>query len=591
MTSPESITRSLRQTMRDAAGRGRLRGFVVDEAHLVTQWGRSFRPDFRTVADFRVELLEEATRAGHRQFVTLLLSATLGDNEMHDLSTLFGHPGPCEPVIANMLRAEPDFFITPPTDEAAREHRVMETLAKVARPAILYVTKPEKANVWARLLRQVGYSRLAVVTGETSGHERSRVLQAIRAEDDGQPAVDLVVATSAFGLGIDYAGVRSVVHACLPETVDRWYQEVGRGGRDGHACAAYLITAHADRKEAESLGVTVLTDITARRRWDNLWNHRRTHDGKTFLDLESTHGAGRGDYNRRWNAQLVQAMVEMGQIRRRLIDVEELRELLGTEVEETTDWVSVETIDAHFTQDDFWRNSWNRWKNQVTAGSRSALKTIHRVATRQLGSCTAISTAYSPGSDLIDRWGARVRWMQPSAQCGRCPHCRADDEQLLFDDPPQPDQRWTLEQVEDAELLRFASAAKARNGLVVLSYRTQSADLAALVPALVALGVGHVAGRIDHDLLPTRTGSLFVDVDPLTPTTVTPRSSVSTFARGDRISPRWNTRAQRARHSDGNCEAIDVLVVPSEAQVGNQIVGRDVPALDVGTALELLRRD
>ena len=111
VTSPESITRALRRTLLDAASIGRLQGFVIDEAHLVTQWGRSFRPEFRTLADFRRDLLQAAEAGGHMRAITLLLSATLGTAEVSDLTALFGRPGPCSPVVANALRSEPDIWI------------------------------------------------------------------------------------------------------------------------------------------------------------------------------------------------------------------------------------------------------------------------------------------------------------------------------------------------------------------------------------------------------------------------------------------------------------------------------------------------
>ena len=346
VTSPESMTRSLRQTMMRAAETGRFRGFVIDEAHLVSQWGRSFRPEFRTLADFRRDLLNRAAEYGHDRAVTLLLSATLGAPEMSDLLTLFGEPGPTAPIVANALRSEPDIWIARSESSQLRAERVLETLAHVPRPAVLYVTSPDNADKWAAELRARGYSRIAVVTGETTGGERSRVLAQIRAEAPDGEAIDLVVATSAFGLGIDYPAIRTIVHACLPETVDRWYQEIGRGGRDGSASAEFLLTAPQDWDEAASLAVKILTAEKSAKRWKNLWNHRTIRDGIDYINLESTTGVGKGDYNRFWNAQLIQGLVELKQLSRRLVGVDELRDLLVGDDATTSDWVAVELISA-----------------------------------------------------------------------------------------------------------------------------------------------------------------------------------------------------------------------------------------------------
>ncbi|MFL0295213.1 helicase-related protein [Mycobacterium sp. SMC-18] len=154
---------------------------------------------------------------------------------------------------------------------AERNEWVQETLAHCARPAVLYVTSPTTARDWFSGLREAGYSRIAMVTGESTAAERATVLDGIRAKSGDGETVDLVVATSAFGLGIDYSHIRTVIHSCLPETVDRWYQELGRGGRDGEVCGAFLLTAPGDDNEASSLGVTVLTSKVARKRWTDLW--------------------------------------------------------------------------------------------------------------------------------------------------------------------------------------------------------------------------------------------------------------------------------------------------------------------------------
>ena len=147
----------------------------------------------------------------------------------------------------------------------------------------------------------MAFGRAAEVTGQTAGLSRRDVLEGIRAGAGLTSRFDVVIATSAFGLGIDYPGIRSVVHACVPETIDRWYQEVGRGGRDGNASVALLAPARGDGEEAASLGLRMLTPELALDRWNFLWDTRRRIGARSFIDLHTpTPGTLPGSYTHRW---------------------------------------------------------------------------------------------------------------------------------------------------------------------------------------------------------------------------------------------------------------------------------------------------
>src|SRR5262249_34898056 len=151
--------------------------------------------------------------------------------------------------------------------------------------------------------------------------------------------------TSAFGLGIDNDQIRTVIHACLPETLDRWYQEVGRSGRDGHASVAVLVPAYGDAEEAAGLGITMLKPETAFGRWESLWRNRVPRVEGNYVDLHhAPTGVDVGSYNRRWNAQVVRGLEELGQIQRRQLSPNEAAELelpVGT-LEHTNEWELVE---------------------------------------------------------------------------------------------------------------------------------------------------------------------------------------------------------------------------------------------------------
>lgn len=591
VTSPESMNKALRQTLIDAASIGRLQGFVVDEAHLVAQWGRAFRPEFRVLADLRADLLAMAERGGHSRAVTLLLSATLGSAELEDLAKLFGRPGPCSPIIANTLRPEPDIWIARAEDQTQRTAWVEETLARCARPAVLYVTQPEVARKWVNQLGNAGYCRVAIVTGDSTPIERKAVLDGIRATADSAQAIDLVVATSAFGLGIDYAHIRSVIHTCLPETVDRWYQELGRSGRDGHASAEFLITAPGDESEAADLGVRVLTPSVAKKRWDDLWDHRELSNGLTFVDLEGSWGPGRGDYNRRWNAQLIQGLVELGELRREQFDVEALRDLPAHDGLRPSEWTAIERIQIGLGMPMFWDDVWLPWQQKESGRSTESLNRMRDVARLKAAACVAISEAYAPTPELQLKWGSRVEFMEPLGPCGRCPACRTVG-QVAFDHcPPSPEQLWTVEARSCPELANFVASCRGQNGLAILSYDAEDSDLVERVAiGLLAIGVRHFGG-VPVQIKATPGERIFIDESPLSPIDLTPLSSFSYFSTSQSVSARWLARRDRRRPGgSGSVGLCDVLMVPSGTRIGGRVVARDLPALPAQTAAELLLR-
>lgn len=589
VTSTESMTRALRQTLLDAATVGRLQGIVIDEAHLVTQWGRFFRPEFRTLADLRRDLLDRAKSGGHARAITLLLSATLGPAEMQDLIDSFGRPGPCSPIVANALRSEPDILIAPSESDEERASRVQETLAHCARPAILYCTKPEKAEQWLGVLRAAGYSRVASVTGNTKAFDRAAVLEGLRMGPGATRNLDLVVATSAFGLGIDYAHIRTVVHACLPETVDRWYQELGRGGRDGGASAALLLTAPGDDGEAESLGVRVLSPTVARERWLDIWEYRREVNGRTFVDLEGARGTvGPGDYNRRWNCQVVQGLVELGELEREQFDVEDLRELLNSDDVQVADWTAVKRIAARMGVETFWQNVWEPWQRTEMGRSTAALKRIRDVSRMLIPACSGIAESYRPNDRLLSEWGFRLEYMQPTESCGRCPSCRRDGVPALDDPSPSPQQVWDVANMELAPLTSFVESARGINGLAFVTYRMEDADPSSeLARRLIALGVRHLGG-VEWPTSAQMGAALFADELPLSPSSLTPVSSFSFFRSDQRASPRWLVRREKPRTNSGGEAMLDILMLPQESSLGGKLIGRDIPALAVETALEML---
>jgi ATP-dependent DNA helicase RecQ len=309
-TSPESLIGSLSSAIYAAAERGLLRSFVIDEAHIVSQWGTEFRPAFQALAGVRSDLLGIAANAGC-PFRTVLLSATLTEESIFTLQRLFGQPGPTELISSVALRHEPSYWLASSTDAIERHERILEAIRRLPRPMILYTTRVDAAKEWLARLHSDGFTRIMLVAGETSAGERREAIRRLRAH-----ALDLVVATSAFGLGVDQPDVRAVVHACVPETIDRFYQEVGRGGRDGLPSVSLLVEGPGDRATAASLASPKLISLQRGfQRWRMMQiNAHRDDVGRLHLPLDVSPPdlAGDNDANRAWNMRTLLLMSRSG---------------------------------------------------------------------------------------------------------------------------------------------------------------------------------------------------------------------------------------------------------------------------------------
>ena len=224
-TSPEAILKNqeLHKLLDIAAEERYLANIVVDEAHVVPDWGVFFRPDFQI---FSI-VLKKWKRKSENQIRTYLLSATLSDDVVDTLFFLFGTEGHNAQVRCDALRQEPRFYFQSVKSLKEQDEKTIEAIKLLPKPMVVYVLEPREARDLQKKLRQLGYLNIPTFTGETKENERDTVLNRWKNHD-----FDIVIATSAFGIGVDKPDVRTIIHACCPENLSRFYQEVGRGGRD-----------------------------------------------------------------------------------------------------------------------------------------------------------------------------------------------------------------------------------------------------------------------------------------------------------------------------------------------------------------------
>ena len=231
--------------------------------------------------------------------------------------------GPWEEHIVQHLRGEIHYFAAARWMSSEEQVRyVEEALNHLPRPAILYVTEVQEAVKWGARLQQAGFSRSRVFHGSTSAADRKAIMKAWRADE-----LDLVVGTSAFGMGVDKADVKAIVHACFPEGIDRFYQEVGRGGRDGDRCISLLAPTQRDDRVARTMGPTLLSDPEkVNGRWQAMWQSREavvTAEGaqagsfrvNTRVQAVYRFGSESFGENATWNKRLLLMMDRAGLIR------------------------------------------------------------------------------------------------------------------------------------------------------------------------------------------------------------------------------------------------------------------------------------
>jgi ATP-dependent DNA helicase RecQ len=210
---------------------------AIDEAHCISAWGHDFRPDYRTLGEHLPAL---------RPAPIVALTATATPTVQRDIVAQLQLQNP-ELFIHGFRRS--NLAIEVVEMSKPRRHEFAATLLKdpASRPAIIYApSRKASEELAAELNHALGGNSAAAYHAGLDPSTRERVQAAFQSGK-----LQVVVATIAFGMGIDKADVRTVIHTALPASVEAYYQEIGRAGRDGLPSRTVLLHSFADRKMHE----------------------------------------------------------------------------------------------------------------------------------------------------------------------------------------------------------------------------------------------------------------------------------------------------------------------------------------------------
>jgi ATP-dependent DNA helicase RecQ len=228
--SPESLQRA---DVQAALQQIKIGLFVVDEAHCVIQWGKSFRPDYLRIGTVRQNLGNP---------LTLMLTATAGQQTRTGiLEYLKVDPANYFEYISSVDRENIFLDFLKVNHQSDKEEQLLDLLDTLPGAGIIYFSSRKVANQVSELINRNLSVRSAPYHAGMTSYERFQIQDQFQRDQ-----LNVICATSAFGMGIDKANIRFVIHYHMPGNIESYVQEIGRAGRDGRSSVAIMLYTPGD---------------------------------------------------------------------------------------------------------------------------------------------------------------------------------------------------------------------------------------------------------------------------------------------------------------------------------------------------------